>query len=145
MKKKFKFDEVPEGYLLCFNAECDKHDDCLRYLAGQHVPPVVMGGPAVYPNAYKDGICPYFKKTRVIHGAWGMRNLYKGVEPKDAQTLKAKVTNYLGGPVATFKYQHGEKVLTPEQQEEIHNMFRELGYKHELVFDGFTFVYDFTE
>ena len=64
MKKKFKFDEVPEGYLLCFNAECDKHDDCLRYLAGQHVPPVVMGGPAVYPNAYKDGICPYFKKTR---------------------------------------------------------------------------------
>ena len=145
MKKRFNFNEVPEGYHLCFNSECEKHENCIRYLAGKHIPPVMMGGPAVYPNACKNGICPYFKQTRIIHGAWGLRNLFKDIPNKDAQILKAKVTNYLGGPVATFKYQHGEMLLTPEQQEEIHNMFKKLGYEHDLVFDGFTFIYDFTE
>lgn len=145
MNKNFSFNEVPEGYHLCFNSECDRHDDCIRYMAGQHLPSVVMGGPAVYPNAWKGGVCPYFKKTRIIHGAWGFRNLYKEVSQKDAQTLKEKVTHFLGGPVSTFQYQHGEKVLTPEQQEAIFQMFKELGYTKDLVFDGFTFVYDFTE
>jgi hypothetical protein len=144
MSKIFSFNDVPEGFHLCFNKECDKHDDCIRFLAGQHLPAVVMGGPCVYPNAWKDGFCPYFKQTRVFHGAWGLRNLFKEIPQKDARILKAKVINYLGGPVAAFKYQHGDEVLTPEQQQAIKDMFVEMGYTEELVFDGFTFVYDFT-
>ena len=34
--------------------------------------------------------------------------------------------------------------LTPEQQQHIKEMFEEMGYTHDLVFDGFTFVYDFS-
>ena len=145
MNKKFSFKEVPEGYHLCFNSECDKHEDCIRYLAGQYVPSVKMGGPAVYPNACRNGACPYFKQIRIIHGAWGLRNLYKGIPKEDAQILKEMVTDYLGGPVETFKYQRGEAILTPEQQKDIRQMFKDSGYDHELVFDGFTFIYDFTE
>ena len=88
--------------------------------------------------------CPYYKKTRIIHGAWGFRNLFKDIPYKDAQSLKARVTNYLGGPVEAHKYQFGEEVLTPEQQQDIKKMFEELGYMNDLVFDGFTFVYDFS-
>lgn len=145
MNKKFSFRDVPDGYHLCFNTECEKHADCIRYLAGKHLPTIVMGGPCVYPNAWKGGSCPYFKQTRIIHGAWGLRNLFKGIAQKDAQILKAKVTNYLGGPVAAYKYQHGEILLTPEQQAHIKELFEELGYQNELVFDGFTFIYDFTD
>jgi len=144
MNKIFSFKEVPEGYYLCFNKACEMHNECIRFLAGEHVPAVVMGGPCVYPNANKDGHCPYFKKTRVIHGAWGFRNLFKGIPQKDAQSLKARVTNYLGGPVEAHKYQFGEEVLTPEQQQDIKKMFEEMGYTNDLVFDGFTFVYDFS-
>lgn len=143
--KKFTFKEVPEGYRLCFNERCKKRDACIRFLAGQHLPKTLMGGPAVYPNALDDDICPYFKQTRVIHAAWGFRNLYKGVASSDAQVLKAKVINYLGGPVSSFAYQHGEKLLTPEQQEQIFEFFKELGYTKSLVFDGFTIIYDFSE
>lgn len=145
MKKIFSFKEVPEGYHLCFNSECKRHGDCIRFLAGEHLPSVVMGGPCVYPNAWKGGHCPYFKQTRIIHAAWGFRNLFKGLPTQDVQTLKARVTNYLGGPVQTFKYQHGEKLLTPEQQEQIRQFFVELGHTKDLVFDGFTFIYDFTD
>ena len=93
MAKKFSFREVPAGYQLCFNGQCPNRDDCIRFLAGQYVPATMMSGPAVYPNALTGDICPYFKQTRVIHGAWGFRNLYKNVAKTDAQVLKAKVIN----------------------------------------------------
>ena len=60
-------------------------------MAGQHVPATLMSGPAVYPNAMTNGVCPFYKQTRVIHGAWGFRNLYKNVEKTDAQVLKANM------------------------------------------------------
>ena len=141
--KKFNFKDVPQGYQLCFNEQCPKHADCIRFLAGQHLPTTEMSGPAVYPNALTNGICPYFKQIRVIHGAWGFRNLYKGVEPKDLQVLRPKVINYLGGPVANYAYMHGDKLLTPEQQDAIRGFFQELGYSKELVFEGYTLIYDF--
>ena len=90
MAKTFTFRDVPTDYRLCFNDNCPKHEDCIRYLAGQHLPATLMSGPAVYPNAVSDDICPFFKQTRVIHGAWGFRNLYKGVAREDAQILKAR-------------------------------------------------------
>ena len=145
MAKKFNFREVPIGYQLCFNGQCPKRDDCIRYLAGQHVPATMMSGPAVYPNALTDDICPFFKQTRVIHGAWGFRNLYKDVAKTDAQILNAKVINYLGGPVACYGYMHGDKLLTPEQQEHIQGFFNELGYTQPIVFEGYTIMYDFTD
>ena len=145
MAKIFSFREVPADYELCFNGQCPKRDDCIRFLAGQHVPATMMSGPAVYPNALTDGICPYFKQTRIIHGAWGFRNLYKDVAKADAQILKAKVINYLGGPVACYGYMHGDKLLTPEQQDHIQGLFNELGYTHSIVFEGYSNMYDFTE
>ena len=105
----------------------------------------MMSGPAVYPNALTDDICPYFKQTRIIHGAWGFRNLYKDVAKADAQILKAKVINYLGGPVACYGYMHGDKLLTPEQQDHIQGFFNEMGYTHTIVFEGYSNMYDFTE
>ena len=145
MAKKFSFRDVPVGYQLCFNGQCQKRDDCIRFLAGQHVPATLMSGPAVYPNALTDDICPFFKQTRVIHGAWGFRNLYKGVAKEDAQVLKAMIVNYLGGPVASYGYMHGEKLLTPEQQAFIQGFFNEKGYTHNIVFEGYSSIYDFTE
>lgn len=145
MAKIFSFREVPADYELCFNGQCPKRDDCIRFLAGQHVPATMMSGPAVYPNALTDDICPYFKQTRIIHGAWGFRNLYKGVEKADAQVLKAKVINYLGGPVACYGYMHGDKLLTPEQQDHIQGFFNELGYTQTIIFEGYSNMYDFTE
>lgn len=145
MAKKFNFSDVPHGYQLCFNERCPKRDDCIRFLAGQHLPATEMSGPAVYPNALTDGICPYFKQTRVIHGAWGFRNLYKGVEPEHLKVLRPKIINYLGGPVAHYAYTHGERLLTPEQQDTIYGFFKELGYTKELIFEGYTLIYDFGE
>lgn len=145
MSKRFNFKEVPEGYKLCFNGHCPKCSECIRYLAGQHLPDGMESGPCVYPNAVKHDVCGFFKQTRIIHAAWGFRNLYKGVEKQDANSLRARVTNYLGGPVSAYAYMHGDRLLIPEQQNRIKSFFEELGYHNELVFDGFTTIYDFTE
>ena len=63
----------------------------------------------------------------------------------DAPILKAKVINYLGGPVACYGYVHGDKLLTPEQQASIQGFFNELGYTNTIVFEGYTIMYDFTD
>jgi hypothetical protein len=145
MSKKFNFRDVPTGYQLCFNGQCPKRDDCVRFLAGENLPATVMSGPAVYPNALTDDVCPFFKKTQIIHGAWGFRNLYKGIAKSDVQVLRAKIVEYLGGPVASYDYMHGEKLLTPEQQACIQSFFNDLGYTQNIVFEGYTTVYDFTD
>jgi hypothetical protein len=60
------------------------------------------------------------------------------------QVLKAKVINYLGGPVACYGYMHGDKLLTPEQQACIQEFFNELGYTNTIVFEGYSIMYDFS-
>ena len=63
----------------------------------------------------------------------------------DAPVLKARIINYLGGPVASYGYMHGDKLLTPEQQECIQGFFDELGYTQAIVFEGYSTMYDFTD
>ena len=63
----------------------------------------------------------------------------------DAQVLKAKVVNFLGGPVASYGYMHGDKLLTPEQQETIQGFFNEMGYMHTIIFEGYSIMYDFSD
>jgi hypothetical protein len=47
--------------------------------------------------------------------------------------------------VAHYAYTHGERLLTPEQQDTIYGFFKELGYTKELTFEGYTLIYDFGE
>ena len=52
-------------------------------------------------------------------------------------------TSYLGGNTTYYRYHNGERLLTPEQQEWIINLFRRHGYTDELRFDEYRDLYDF--
>lgn len=43
------FAEVSPGWQLCFCEGCPRHEECLRYVAGQQIPDKLHWGPAVYP------------------------------------------------------------------------------------------------
>jgi hypothetical protein len=49
---------------------------------------------------------------------------------------------YLGGNGTYYRYDHGERLLTPEQQDWIINLFKQYGYTDNLEFDGDKEVYD---
>ena len=132
---------LPKDYIFCFLSECPFSKDCARFFAGQHTGDCELGT-VVLPAAMKGGKCKWFQRLRIIHGAWGFNKLFDEVKAKDAHYLRKTIKDYLGGNGTYYLYQHGNKLLTPEQQEWIKSLFRRYGYNDELEFDGYKDAYD---
>ena len=137
-------DQIPTSFARCFQSDCPLADTCMRFLAGQYIPDRQTKGEAIYPTARRDGDCKHYKQTRVIHAAYGFGALFAEVKKKDDTPLRDRIKAYLGGNTTYYRYHHGERLLTPEQQEWIIRLFRRHGYTDELHFDGYRDVYDFT-
>lgn len=136
------FNEIPLSWRFCFCDGCPKHQDCLRYQSGLHVK--VTQGFAIFPPAYQQGDCPHFKRIRVIRAAYGFRSLFSEIKEKDGSELRRKIKYYLGGHGTYYRYNSGEKLLTPEQQQWILNLFAKRGYTEGLSFDHYREMLDFS-
>lgn len=136
-------DQIPPSYARCFRSDCPKADTCARFLAGKYIREGQVCGEAVYPSAWQGGDCTMYKQTRVIRAAYGFKTLFAEVKRKDDTPLRNRIKAYLGGNTTYYRYHHGEKLLTPEQQEWIVDLFRRAGYTEELRFDGYRELYDF--
>lgn len=144
LPNSFDFSLVPPSWQLCFCDGCPLHEQCLRFQAGQHIPDGLTWGPAVYPSAYRNGQCPHFKQTRIIHAAYGFAPLFREVKQKDYTLLRDRMKTFLGGHGTYYRYNRGERMLTPEQQEWILELFRSCGYSEELHFEHYADVLDFS-
>lgn len=136
--------QIPPSYQLCFNDSCPKAGECLRHLAGLSINNDQVWGPAVYPNALRNGECCMFKQTRIMHGAYGFNTIFDEVKQKDNTPIRNAIKEYLGGHGTYYLYHHGKKLLTPEQQEWIIQLFKHHGYRENLIFDGYRDEYDFS-
>ena len=145
LQQPFNFSDVPVSWLLCFCEGCPRHAECLRYAAGQYVPNDLTWGPSVYPVAWHQGSCQHFKPIRIIHAAYGFKQLFQEVKQKDYTPLREQMKAYLGGHGTYYRYNRGERLLTPEQQQWILNLFARYGYKENLAFDYYRDIIDFTE
>ena len=134
---------VRPGMAYCFNNACPKTDKCFRFIAGRHKSPGMTKGNAIFPDALRDGKCEHFITPRIINAAWGFKSLYKEVTASDLAAMRMKVTAFLGGKTAYYRFHRGEKLLSPEQQEAIAKLFKEKGYG-EPSFDHKKETIDFT-
>ena len=144
LSQPFDFSIVPPSWHLCFCDGCPRHDECLHFLVGQYAPDDLTWGPAVYPMAYKNGDCLHFKEIKVVRAAYGFKLLFKEVKQKDLDALRGKVVKYLGSYRTYYRYNSGERKLTPEQQEYISGLFRQFGYSGELQFEHYQDIISFT-
>ena len=135
---------VPTTWRQCFYSDCPKHEVCSHYFTGQRVPDGIVSGPAVYPNACKGGNCEFFKELRSINAAYGFDPLFKDVKQRDYTVLRTKIKEYLGGHSAYYRYNRGERLLTPEQQEWIIALFNQHGYTENLTFKNYLETLDFS-
>lgn len=136
-------EQIPPTYARCFQEDCPKADTCARFLAGKYIPEGKTHGVAVFPTARQGSRCEYYKRTHVIRAAYGFKTLFAEVKWKDDTPLRDRVKAYLGGRITCYRYHHGERLLTPEQQEWILALFRRKGYTEGLRFDGYKELYDF--
>lgn len=132
MKKELRFEEVPEWWAICFNSDCPLSDQCLRHRAGSVAPTDLTKHLCVTPGACSaDGHCPHFETDGTIRLASGFGNIFSRVGTDDMRRLRPQVMAYLGSPRSKgtyYRYAHGERLLTPRQQEWIRNLLRRNGY-----------------
>lgn len=136
-------DQIPPSFARCFLSDCPLADSCARFLAGKYIPEGQWSGDAVYPTARQGADCRMYKRTRVIRAAYGFNALFAEVKKKDDTPLRDQIKRFLGGNTTYYRYHHGERMLTPEQQAWIIALFRRNGYEEPLGFDSYEERYDF--
>lgn len=140
---ELKYEDLPIGWEICFLEECRQKDKCLRYKAATILPDDCYSANAVTPKVLKTKKCPCFKSIEIVRVAMGFSTIYREVKARHAPELRAYISQYLGGNGSYYRYLHGERMLMPEQQSWIRNLFKEYGYDENIEFDGYKDAYRF--
>lgn len=138
----FLYDMLPASWTYCFLDGCPLAAKCIRHLSGTVVPDDVIVGSAVFPTVLRQEQCRFYKLVRIIKAACGFNILFSEVKQKDVTTLHRRLNAYFGSQTSYSRYKRGLKLLTPEQQKWIIDLFASYGYTDVVRFDSFKNVYD---
>lgn len=130
LKKLVAGKGLPYGWCYCFHEQCQRKEECVRWLSCQYLSEKETHGNAIYPNAWRGGECKEFCQLRVVKTAWGFDHLFKDVKVADAQTLRCRLRSCLGSKGQYYRYKLGQLKLKPDQQDNIKQLFHSYGYVH---------------
>lgn len=138
MEKDFQVDDVkggtevslPANWCFCFNDGCILAGSCFRRFATLHLAGGRKIGTAVFPGTAGDGVCNFFLEKRIVRMAWGLDKLFEKVYCNDATPIRQELLRILGNKGGYYRYNRGEKWLSPEQQERVSKVFSRYGYEH---------------
>jgi hypothetical protein len=143
-EKELKAKDIPTKYPLCFNDECGDKDKCMHYQARLLMPKDRYSGSAVYPTAWEDGKCRFFREKRLVKKAWGFTKLYDNVPKRQKAEARHCVHALFGfGNGPYYRVHHGENMLSPKQQEEILAVLAKFGSIEGIEFDHYVIDWDF--
>ena len=127
--------EKAEKYLVCFNEQCPKHEHCLRWMVGQHVPCKQLSITCVNPKIEKkDGECPAYRDSQPQNVAKGMIHFYDEMPRKLEVAIKNElIARYTR--VGYYNMRKAERPITQEIENEIIQVCRNHGWKGEIRFD----------
>lgn len=137
----FNMSDVPYGWPMCFNNECAKKNECLRYCVGEKAldlePAAHETGICVTPAAYRDGECRKFFSIKTERVAWGFSHIYDKVLKIHYSEIIAEIKQYVHGGTNYYRYANGQKKLNEHQQQWIADLFSKYGYTDPVEFDHY--------
>ena len=136
---------VPASYVCCFNDQCPRCHQCLRWMVGQSNQANGTISTVVLPTVLKLKQCPEYRSAEQVTMAWGFSKLFDDVKSKHETPLRDAMKRYLGGNGTYSRYKLGRRLLTPEQQAHIIGLFRAKGYTEGLQFDHYVTTYNFDD
>lgn len=119
---------LPRGWCFCFNNGCEAAERCFRRFTATQCSGGRRVGMAVFPQAGESGKCEFFIEKRVVRMAWGLDKLFENVVWRDATPIRKELTGLLGNKGGYYRYNRGEKRLSPKQQELVMAVMRRYGY-----------------
>ena len=141
MEKDFDFSQITYYWSLCYIAECSRKEECMRYQVQLLAPQEMTHHSCVLPTVMQKDECPHFHPIQKVRAAVGFRKIFAEVKEKDHAPMRYELAQYLGRGGSFYRYRNGERLLMPNQQEWIKNLFRRYGYTEEVCFDGYKEVY----
>lgn len=145
MDNDFDFRQIPFDWALCYIAECQRKDECMRYQVCRLMPEGTTRNACVLPTVLRKTECPHFHPIRKVEVAVGFQYLFNDVKARDVTAMRSELMAYLGGGGTYYRYRNGARPLMPEQQQWIANLFRRYGYTENLIFDGYEHIYRFDD
>ena len=136
--------DFPMGYAVCFNSECTLKEQCLHHQAYLLRRDDRTSGPAIYPEAWKDGQCKRYSEDLLVKKAWGFSQIYDNVPHyKRAEAHRCVMNYFSAGCGPYYRYHHGENKLTPRQQQDIMDILAHFGSTDGLDFDHYEMDFNF--
>ena len=136
--------KIPPMWRYCFNKDCPKCGNCLRFQSGLELPQDHKWGYAIFPHALQDGRCAFYRPDEKVRLATGFvvdgNPLMTGIFVK----MRRVLTGYLGGHGTYYLYRNGKKWLSPKKQSDIETLIRKHGYNGDVIFGQYKNDYDFT-
>ena len=144
--KVLTFDDVPYWWAICTNNDCQLRDRCLRRQAAAVAPPTATAHLSIIPHDRGDVDCPHFVAYETLRFARGFAGIFADVHREHRAHMKLAIMKYLGHTTTSkgtyYRYLHGERLLSPEQQVWIGRLMQRFGYSPDVSFDSY--VDDFT-
>ena len=136
MTKEETFKEKSAHYLHCFNSECPLHEQCLRWLVGQHTQCTAINIMCVNPMSptVKAGQCEMYRENRIAKYACGMIHFYENIPSRQERNIKKRLILFFGRK-RYYEYRNGTRPIPPQIQEEIARICREEGWTGALAYD----------
>ena len=125
------------NYLVCFLDQCPLHDQCLRWIVGQYVDTMPFAQTAINPRNPKVGgaHCAMFRKKQRVLMKRGFKNLYLDMPGRMEYHIRHHLIQ-IWGRKKYFEMRRGDRLITPEQQQDVIDVCRHHGWKGPIVYDG---------
>lgn len=138
--KELKFEDVPTWWAVCTNHECGLRERCLRHHAALVAPPTVTAHLCIINHDHDDNSCPHFVENSTVRLARGFSTIFERVGYGHYKAMKRDIMAYLGSVTSKgtyYRYLHGERPLSPEQQAWFSRLMQQYGYSPEITFDSY--------
>ena len=129
--------EKANHYLICFLDRCPLRDRCLRYLVGQHASSEPWAHTSINPlhAGVQTAECAMFRPNVRVVKKKGMMHFYHDMPGYMENNIRQALIR-LFKRTYYFEMRRGDRLITPEQQQQIEQVCRRHGWQGELNYDG---------
>lgn len=143
MKEKQNFSDVPYNYPLCLNRQCPKAATCLRQLVEQEVPDNIEFWMVISPKHQSSlkGACPYYRSSAKVRYARGFAKALELFPHKQMRSVIRLLIERFSRRTY-YRIRKGERLLSPSEQQDILNIFKQCGITGIQEFDAYVEDYE---
>lgn len=125
--KNIDFSSMPKGYKLCFNDKCLLAQKCLRHIAIEQIKDSAEVFQVINHFKFEGMSCKYFVCSENVSIAYGMKGAFENILVSDAKKIRIELIE-LFGQAEFYRRKNAEKPISPDEQEQIINIFAKFGY-----------------